>query len=110
MGRAATAPWVDVADLVFSTPWDGTEAGFDVIVAIDGAPLPTSPDVARETLRRLAASWVPGDELEITVRRQVGSHDAVANAPAGFTCALDPGVTAFPTDAICTFTASNRIR
>ncbi len=93
---------IDVLDLIFSTPWDGTESGFDVILAVDGAPLSADPAIARAELREWVGARKPGDEVQITVRRQVDSRSAVNNPPAGYKCELAAGVDVFPTDAICT--------
>lgn len=96
---------IDAAELVFSTPWDGTAHGFDVLVEVGGVALPEDPWAAQARLREIVAAQEPGAEVPVVVERLVNSPMDAAMAPAGFACALGADAQTFPADAACTFAA-----
>lgn len=100
---------VDAAPLIFSTPWDGTEAGFDVVLKLDDGiakelVLSSDPIFARHQVRNYA-NWEAEREVLFTVRRHVRSAYMWENPPDGFDCS-GPRPESFPAEVECTFTMS----
>ncbi|MBN1285958.1 MAG: GAF domain-containing protein [Anaerolineae bacterium] len=97
---------VDAEELIFSSPWDGTEAGFDVILKMDdglAAPLVLSSDprFAQSQVRNYA-NWEAEREVTLTVRRHVNSAYKWERLPDGFDCA-GPKPESFPAEVECVF-------
>ncbi len=93
----------DAAPVEFSTPWDGTERGFDRIVSVDGHRLSSDPLVAQRELRELIAGYRPPARVTLRLERWFGSEADLERIPDGFTCPDLGDISGFPATSECEF-------